>query len=240
MNTKINIAIDGFSSCGKSTLAKALSRELHYTYVDSGAMYRAITLFAIRSGFIRDGKVDEEGLISSLVNVYVNFRYNPDSQVSETHLNTQNVEAEIRKPDVARYVSAIAAIPAVRNKLVKLQQRMAESGGVIMDGRDIGTVVLPDADLKLFMTAEPEVRARRRFEELLAHGVSVNFEDVLANIEHRDTIDSEREVSPLKMAEDAVIIDNSNLTLDEQFQFALNQVRKVLSGQKATTLPSRD
>jgi cytidylate kinase len=240
VNKKINIAIDGYSSCGKSTLAKALSRELHYAYVDSGAMYRAVTLFALRSGFIQEGKVDEDALISSLPNVYVSFRYNPDLQVSETHLNTQNVEAEIRNPEVARYVSVIAAIPAVRSKLVKLQKRMGESGGVIMDGRDIGTVVWPDAELKLFMTAETEVRAKRRYEEMISQGVSVSYNEILSNIEHRDTIDSSREVGPLKMAEDAVIIDNSALTLDEQFQFALNQVRKVNAGQKAAPLPSRD
>lgn len=228
MRKKINIAIDGHSSCGKSTLAKALAKELNYLYIDTGAMYRAITLFALKNNTIKDGELLEDKMKSVLDNAYITFKYNTDSKQVDAYLNGDNVEKEIRSMQVSKHVSVVASLLDVRKKLVRLQQRMAESKGVVMDGRDIGSVVLPDAELKFFMTAELEVRAKRRYNELIDRGIEVSFEEVLDNVKTRDHIDSTREHDPLRQAEDAVVVDNSNLTLDEQFTFIIGQVNKTL------------
>jgi cytidylate kinase len=226
---KINIAIDGYSSCGKSTIAKAIARELNYIYIDSGAMYRAMTLYALQHGYISpEGKVNEDALIPALDLVMINFRYNTDTYRYETFLNGQNVEREIRTLQVSNNVSPVSAIKEVRMKLVRMQKRMAESKGVVMDGRDIGTVVLPDAELKLFMTADPTIRARRRFDELHSLGVDTSMEEVLRNITQRDHIDTTRAHDPLVQAPDAIVVDNSHLTLDEQFQFVMSKVNHRL------------
>jgi cytidylate kinase len=222
---RINIAIDGHSSAGKSTLAKSLAKELNYVYVDTGAMYRAATLHAMRERTIVDGVVNEVGLRAGLDRMFLAFRYNPQTEQSEIHLNGANVEKEIRDMDVAQKVSLIARVPEVRHKLVAIQQRMAEGGGVVMDGRDIGTVVMPQAELKIFMTADPETRAYRRLHELQSAGKKVSYDEVLDNVLERDRIDSERAVAPLKQAEDAVVVDNSELTLDEQFNFLVHLAR---------------
>lgn len=228
MKKKINVAIDGHSSCGKSTLAKALAKELNYIYVDTGAMYRAMALYALQNKLIDSDGVKEERLLEYLDKVYITFKYNPKTLNVETYLNGSNVEKEIRSMQVSKYVSPISTIRQVRLKLVRLQQRMAENRGVIMDGRDIGSVVLPDAELKFFMTAEAHIRAERRFKELKDKGVDISFQEVLENVNTRDRIDSSREHDPLKQAEGAIVIDNSNLTLEEQFQFMLGHAKRVL------------
>lgn len=229
MKPKINIAIDGYSSCGKSTLARSVARELNYIYIDSGAMYRATTLFALHHSYIKpDGKIDEDGLVKALDLVLINFKYNTDIGQNETYLNGINVEKEIRSIQVSNYVSPISNIKAVRSKLVKLQRRIAESRGVVMDGRDIGTIVIPDAELKFFMTAESRIRAQRRFQELKSMGVETTLDDVHANINARDEYDSNRSNDPLRKADDAIVIDNSNLTIEEQFQFVMGQVFKKI------------
>jgi cytidylate kinase len=229
---KINIAIDGYSSCGKSTIAKAIARELNYIYIDSGAMYRAMTLYALQHGYISpEGKVNESALIAALDLVMINFKYNTDTYRYETYLNGQNVEREIRTLQVSNSVSPISAIKEVRQKLVRMQKRMAELKGVVMDGRDIGTVVLPDAELKLFMTADPSIRAQRRYDELRGMGVETSREEVLRNINQRDQMDTSRDHDPLIQSPDAIVLDNSYLTLDEQFQFVMSKVgQRVASG----------
>jgi cytidylate kinase len=213
---KINIAIDGYSSCGKSTLAKDLARELNYTYVDSGAMYRAVTLFALRNNLQEQPEAINEKLSE------INITFKRDGEAHITFLNGENVESAIRQMEVAHHVSAIASIPQVRKKLVELQQRMGENGGVVMDGRDIGTVVFPNAELKIFMTASPQVRAKRRTEELLQKGQNVNLEEVLHNLQQRDEADTTRAADPLRQAADAFVLDNSNLDRQEQLNIALN------------------
>ena len=223
---RITIAIDGHSSAGKSTMAKALANELNYVYIDTGAMYRAATLYAMKERHIINGQIDIESIVASLDRLFLSFKYNPATETSEIHLGGVNVDKEIRTLEVARNVSLIAKIPVVRKKLVSAQQRMAEGAGVVMDGRDIGTVVLPDAELKFFMTADPEVRAWRRLKELKDKGKETTYDEVLENVLHRDKIDSERAVAPLKKAEDAIIIDNSNLGMEEQFDFMLNVALK--------------
>ena len=228
MRKKINIAIDGYSSCGKSTLAKALSKELNYVYIDTGAMYRAVTLHALRNNIIRNDHLLEDKLDAVLDTLYITFKYNTDTRQTETYLNGKNVEKEIRSMQGSGHVSKIASQLNVRKKLVRLQQRMAESSGVVMDGRDIGTVVLPDADIKFFMTADPKIRAQRRFEELRANGTDVTFEEVLENVNKRDTIDTTRDHDPLRQADDAIVVDNSHLTIDEQFTFIIGQINKVI------------
>ncbi len=232
MKPKINIAIDGYSSCGKSTIAKAIARELNYIYIDSGAMYRAMTLYALQHGYISpEGKVNESALIAALDLVMINFKYNTDTYRYETYLNGQNVEREIRTLQVSNSVSPISAIKEVRQKLVRMQKRMAELKGVVMDGRDIGTVVLPDAELKLFMTADPSIRAQRRYDELRGMGVETSREEVLRNINQRDQMDTSRDHDPLIQSPDAIVLDNSYLTLDEQFQFVMSKVgQRVASG----------
>lgn len=227
MDKKITLAIDGFSSTGKSTLAKQLAKELGYIYVDTGAMYRAVTLYAMQHGFIDAEHLDKEGLIQKLPKVTLQFLFNPDLGFAEMYLNEKNVETEIRTLAVSNFVSRIAEISEVRSKLVEQQQQMGESKGIVMDGRDIGTVVFKDAELKLFMTASAETRAKRRFEELTEKGQDVTYEEVLKNVEERDYIDTHREDSPLVKAEDAIEIDNSHLSIQEQFDKVLDLVNKV-------------
>jgi cytidylate kinase len=224
---KINIAIDGYSSCGKSTIAKAVAKALNYFYVDSGAMYRAITLFALQNNcFKKDNTLDTESLTRVLDHVIVSFKYNTETGEQEIYLNGQNVQKEIRSIQVSNHVSAVSSLKDVRLKLVRLQKRLAETKGVVMDGRDIGTVVMPDAELKLFMMADHFIRAKRRFDELKANGLDVQLEEIEKNIASRDAMDTSREIDPLRQAEDAVVVDNSNLTLEEQFQFVVGQAIK--------------
>jgi len=224
---KINIAIDGYSSCGKSTIAKAVAKEFNYIYIDTGAMYRAMTLHALKRGYITPEGFNSEALIKDLDNVYITFQYNPINFKSETCLNGTLVEKEIRQMQVSKHVSPVSALPEVREKLVKLQKRLAENNGVVMDGRDIGTVVMPNADLKIFMVATPEVRIKRRYEELISKGVAVSMAEVSENITQRDHIDSNRAKDPLKKAVDAVVLDNSELSLDEQFEFIVKKVQEL-------------
>jgi cytidylate kinase len=226
---KINIAIDGYSSCGKSTIAKAIAKELNYVYVDTGAMYRAMALYALQHGYIQsNGKVDAEGLEKGLEMVLITFKYNIELGANETFLNGINVDKEIRSLQVSNHVSRVSDVKAVRTKLVKLQRRLAESRGVVMDGRDIGTVVMPDAELKFFMTADNKVRAQRRFDELKSLGVETTFEEVLKNLNSRDEYDSSRDNDPLRRADDAVVIDNTHLTIEEQFQFVMGHAFKKI------------
>lgn len=221
---KITIAIDGFSSTGKSTLAKQLAKHLGYVYVDTGAMYRAVTLFAMQNGYIGADFFDKESLINSLPYINLQFHFNPELGFGEMYLNETNVEREIRTIEVSGFVSKIAEVSEVRTKLVEQQQQMGRGKGIVMDGRDIGTVVFPDAELKIFMTASPHTRAQRRFDELQEKGQQVTFEAVLKNVVERDHIDTHREDSPLRKAADAHEIDNSELSRDEQFAKVLELV----------------
>lgn len=227
MDKKITIAIDGFSSTGKSTLAKQLAKELGYIYVDTGAMYRAVTLYAMQHDFINATHLDKESLVQKLPKVTLQFLFNPDLGFAEMYLNEKNVETEIRTLAVSNFVSRIAEISEVRSKLVEQQQHMGENKGIVMDGRDIGTVVFKDAELKLFMTASAETRAQRRFDELTEKGQDVTYEEVLKNVQERDYIDTHREDSPLVKANDAIEIDNSHLSIQEQFDKVLDLVNKV-------------
>lgn len=224
---KIVIAIDGFSSCGKSTMAKDLAREMGYVYVDTGAMYRSVTLYALRHGmFNADGTVKEALLAEAMGDIKIEFRLNAETNAPDTYLNGENVEREIRSMDVSSHVSPVAALPFVRKALVAQQQAMGQSGGVVMDGRDIGTTVFPNAELKVFVTASAEVRAQRRFDELKGKGVEANYDEILKNVEERDYIDSHREVSPLRKADDAIELDNGHMTIAEQKQWLLDRVRE--------------
>lgn len=215
---KITIAIDGFSSTGKSTIAKLIAEKYNYIYVDTGAMYRAVTLFAKLRGFVTQDFLKKEELISKLSDIKLQFKFNESLGFAEMYLNDENVEKEIRTLEVSQLVSKVAAISEVRKKLVAEQQQMGKDGGVVMDGRDIGTVVFPDADLKLFMTASADKRATRRYKELLDRGDDVNFDEILFNVQERDRIDSTREDSPLVKAEDAIEFDNSDMGIQEQFE----------------------
>ena len=225
---KITIAIDGFSSTGKSTLAKQLAKELGYIYVDTGAMYRAVALFSMQNGYITAEFLDKKTLINSLSYIRLEFKFNADLGFAEMYLNDVNVEKEIRSIEVSNFVSKVAEISEVRAKLVEQQQEMGENKGIVMDGRDIGTVVFPDAELKIFMTAGADTRAQRRFDELQAKGDTVSYEDVLKNVEERDYIDTHRKDSPLVMADDAVEIDNSYLNREEQFEVVLELVNETI------------
>lgn len=215
MKKKIIVAIDGFSSCGKSTMAKKLAKNAGYIYVDTGAMYRAVSLFAIRNGWMDDKTINEEELQKHIQNIKITFKTNADGR-QETYLDGKNVENEIRTLEVANGASRVSTLGFVRRELVRQQQAMGQEKGIVMDGRDIGTVVFPDAELKIFLTAAPEVRAKRRYDELLYKDPSVDFEDVLQNVKERDERDQNRSESPLKKADDAVVIDNSHLTIEEQ------------------------
>lgn len=222
----ITIAIDGFSSTGKSTLAKQLAKHLGYVYVDTGAMYRAVTFFAMQNHWVGEDFLDAKALITSLPLIKLHFQFNADLGFAEMYLNDINVENEIRSIEVSRLVSKVAEISEVRAKLVEQQQEMGKNKGIVMDGRDIGTVVFPDAELKLFMTASAHTRAKRRFDELIEKGQKVSYEDVLQNVEERDYIDTHREDSPLVKAQDAIEIDNSTLTKKEQFDLVLDLIYK--------------
>ncbi len=225
---KINIAIDGYSSCGKSTLAKAIAQALNYTFIDTGAMYRAVTLFALREGFVKAGSLDKDSLISELSQIDIRFSQPNAEGKAHVLLNNEDVESEIRQMHVANQVSAVASIPEVRQKLVTLQQKMGMDKGVVMDGRDIGTVVFPDAELKVFMTASPEVRVQRRLAELQNNGDEVNADAVRKNLEERDYQDTHRAADPLRQADDAIVLDNTNLSKEEQFNLVLEMVNNKL------------
>ena len=227
---KITIAIDGFSSTGKSTIAKQIAKHLGYVYVDSGAMYRAVTYFAMQNGFIAKDFFKVEDLITKLDSLTISFKFNPEVGFAEVYLNGENIEHAIRTLEVSSFVSKVAAIPEVRYLLVKQQQKLGKDKGVVMDGRDIGTVVFPYAELKLFMTASADTRAQRRFDELIERGDKVEYEDVLTNVQERDYIDSHREDSPLVKANDAIEIDNSHLSRTEQFDKVLQLVTITLEG----------
>ncbi len=227
-NKKIIIAIDGHSSCGKSTMAKQLAKKLAYIYIDSGAMYRVVTLVALRKGLIANGKPNVEKVISELKNINITFKWDEVEGKNTTFLNGENVEDEIRQLEVSQNVSPISTIAEVRAEMVKQQRRSAKNKGIVMDGRDIGTVVFPDAELKIFMTASPEIRAERRFKELAEKGDKVSFEEILKNVQSRDKIDSTRAVSPLKKAEDALVLDNSNLTRAEQLNWAIAKAEEII------------
>ena len=229
MNKKITIAIDGFSSTGKSTLAKQVAKELGYVYVDTGAMYRAVTYYAMLNNLVSEDFLEKENLVSQLSKIQLQFQFNPTLGFAEMYLNGENVEQAIRTIEVSRNVSRIAEISEVRAKLVEQQQAMGKNKAIVMDGRDIGTVVFPDAELKLFMNASAATRARRRFDELLEKGQSVTFEEVLQNVQQRDYIDTHREDSPLVKADDAIEIDNSAMSKKEQFELVMQLVAEKLS-----------
>ena len=230
MNKKIIVAIDGHSSCGKSTMAKTLAKTLGYIYVDTGAMYRSVTLYAMRNGMIdENGNVDTEALRNDMDRISVSFRINKESGTPDTYLNGEKVESDIRSMEVSSNVSHIAALPFVREAMVRQQQRMGEEKGIVMDGRDIGTTVFPDAELKIFVTASAAVRAQRRYKEILDKGLEANYDDILKNVVERDYIDSHREVSPLRKADDAIELDNSDMTIEEQNQWLVRQVASLVS-----------
>ena len=218
MNKKITIAIDGFSSTGKSTIAKLIANKYNFIYIDTGAMYRAVSLYAKNNNFIGKDFIDKASVVSNLKNISLLFQFNKELGFAEMFLNTKNVEKEIRTLEVSQFVSQIATISEVRRKLVFEQQEMGKQGGIVMDGRDIGTVVFPDADLKLFMTASADKRATRRYKELIAKGDNVSYDAILFNVQERDRIDSTREDSPLVMADDAIEFDNSDMGVKEQFE----------------------
>jgi len=225
---KITIAIDGFSSCGKSTLAKSLARELGYAYIDSGAMYRVVTLVALRNGWINNRVPDKNKIINGLKNICISFKFIQETEKNTTFLNNENVEEQIRSLDVSNNVSPVSAIKEVRREMVQIQREMGANGGIVMDGRDIGTVVFPRAELKIFMTASQEIRAKRRYDELLGKGQKVTMEEVIKNISERDYIDQNRKESPLRKAEDAIVLDNSNLTIEGQLEWALQKAKEVI------------
>lgn len=224
---KITIAIDGFSSCGKSTMAKDLAREIGYIYIDSGAMYRAVTLYSLQHNLIQGETIDTDGLKNQLKDIHISFKLNPETGRPDTYLNDVNVEADIRTMAVSSKVSLIAALDFVRQAMVMQQQEMGKAKGIVMDGRDIGTTVFPDAELKIFVTASPEIRAQRRYDELKGKGQEANFDDILENVKQRDYIDQHREVSPLRKADDALLLDNSHMNIAEQKQWLTEQFNKT-------------
>lgn len=228
---KIIIAIDGHSSCGKSTMAKQLAQQLGYVYIDTGAMYRVVTLVALRKGWIKNKVPNKAKIIEGLKDINISFKWDQQLGKNTTFLNGENVEDEIRRLEVSENVSPISTIAEVREEMVRQQRENGKNKGIVMDGRDIGTVVFPDAELKIFMTAAPEIRAQRRFLELQEKGVDTSFEEVLANVEGRDEIDSTRAASPLKQADDALILDNSHLSRDEQLQWTINKVKELVNNE---------
>lgn len=226
---KIIIAIDGFSSCGKSTMAKALARNIGYLYFDSGAMYRAVALYCMQNGLIEGNEINREALSRRMKEIHITFEADPETMNSITFLNGVNVEREIRSLEVSQYVSQIAALDFVRSEMVEQQREMGKLKGIVMDGRDIGTTVFPEAEMKVFVTASAEVRAQRRYDELVARGDTPDYEDILHNVQHRDHIDQTREVSPLKRADDALLLDNSTLTREEQMEWLMETYNKIVS-----------
>jgi cytidylate kinase len=225
---KIVIAIDGFSSCGKSTFAKAIAARLGYIFIDTGAMYRAVTLYALEQGAIVEGKVDEAAVVALLPEVNISFKFNAERGASDVYVNGELAEGKIRTIEVSNCVSSVSSIREVREKLVAMQQQMGRERGVVMDGRDIGTVVFPDAELKIFMTAEPKVRAERRYAELTAKGDKVTMEEILENVISRDKADMERAISPLRQAEDAVVLDNSYMSVEEQMAWFMERYEQIV------------
>ena len=234
---KITIAIDGHSSCGKSTMAKDLAREVGYVYVDTGAMYRSVTLYALRNGIFKEVRgegqevrevIDEEALRQQMANIQISFKFNAETGRPDTYLNGELVEHDIRTMEVSNHVSPIATLGFVREAMVAQQQQMGKDKGVVMDGRDIGTVVFPDAELKVFVTASAKVRAQRRYDELKGKGMEADFDEILKNVEERDYIDSHREVSPLRKADDAIELDNSNMTIAEQKQWLMDRFNEAV------------
>ena len=224
---KITIAIDGFSSCGKSTMAKDLAREIGYIYIDSGAMYRAVTLYSIENSIFQNDKIDTKRLEKHINDIHISFHLNSETGRPDTYLNGKNVENKIRTMDVSSHVSSIAALSFVREAMVAQQQEMGKAKGIVMDGRDIGTTVFPDAELKIFVTASPEIRAQRRYDELKAKGEDTSFDEILENVKQRDYIDQNRKVSPLRKADDALLLDNSHMTISQQKEWLSEQFNKV-------------
>jgi cytidylate kinase len=225
---KITIAIDGHSSCGKSTMAKDLAREVGYVYVDTGAMYRCVTLYALRNGLFTPDGIKEDELRQQMPNIQISFKFNAETGRPDTYLNGELVEQDIRTMEVSNHVSPIATLGFVREAMVAQQQQMGKDKGVVMDGRDIGTVVFPDAELKIFVTASAEVRAQRRYDELKGKGMEADYDDILKNVQERDYIDSHREVSPLKQAPDAILLDNSQMTIDEQKDWLMQRFKEAI------------
>ncbi len=225
---KIVIAIDGFSSCGKSTFAKAIAARLGYIFIDTGAMYRAVTLYALEQGAIVEGKVDEAAVVTLLPEVNITFKFNAERGASDVYVNGELAEGKIRTIEVSNCVSSVSSIREVREKLVAMQQQMGRERGVVMDGRDIGTVVFPDAELKIFMTADAQVRAERRYAELTAKGDKVTMEEILENVISRDKADMERAISPLRQAEDAVVLDNSYMSVEEQMAWFMERYEQIV------------
>jgi CMP/dCMP kinase len=221
MERKLIIAIDGYSSCGKSTFAKAIAKELNYLYIDSGAMYRAVTLYCMRKNFISKGWMNAESIIEEISSINIDFVFNPEKREYETFLNSENIEKEIRSMEVTSFVSRISQIAEVRAHMVELQRKIGGSKGIVMDGRDIGTVVFPDADLKIFMTASLDIRAKRRYDELTSNSIKADFEEVKKNIIARDIADENRDISPLRRADDAIILDNTRMTVKEQMSWIM-------------------
>ena len=227
MEKRLIIAIDGYSSCGKSTFARLIAKELNYIFIDSGAMYRAVTLYCMRRSFISMASINTQAIISELKDIHIDFVFNPDINEYETFLNSENVEKEIRNMAVTSYVSRISQILEVRQRMVKMQRQIGISKGIVMDGRDIGTVVFPDADIKIFMTASVDIRAKRRHNELKEKGVNIDFEEIKRTIIARDIADENRDISPLRRADDAIILDNSRMTVEEQMVWIKDIIDKV-------------
>jgi cytidylate kinase len=228
MEKRLIIAIDGYSSCGKSTFARLIAKDLNYIFIDSGAMYRTVTLFCMRRKYISINGLNTTAIISELKDIHIDFVFNPDINEYETFLNSENVEKEIRNMDVTSHVSRISQIPEVRFRMVELQRQIGISKGIVMDGRDIGTVVFPDADIKIFMTASVDIRAKRRFSELKNKGINIEFEEIKRMIIARDIADENRDISPLRRADDAIILDNSRMTVDEQMIW----IKKIIEGKR--------
>ena len=230
MNKKLIIAIDGYSSCGKSTFAKLIAKELNYIYIDSGAMYRAVTLYCMRKNFINDKSLNTAAILADIKDIHIDFIYNPDQNEYETFLNSENVEKEIRGMEVTAHVSRVSQIQEVRTRMVEMQREIGSSKGIVMDGRDIGTVVFPDADIKIFMTASIDIRAKRRYDELKGKGIAGEFEEIKRNIIARDIADENRDISPLRRADDAIILDNSRMTVKDQMAWIENIIEKTKNG----------
>jgi CMP/dCMP kinase len=228
MEKRLIIAIDGYSSCGKSTFAKSIAKMLNYIYIDSGAMYRAVTLYCLKRNFVGPGGINTGAVVSEIDKINIEFIFNPDMQEYETFLNSVNVEKEIRSMEVSAHVSRVSQIPEVRDRMVELQRKIGASRGIVMDGRDIGTVVFPDADIKIFMTATVDIRAKRRFDELKGKGAAADFNEIKNNIIARDIADENRDISPLRRADDAIILDNSRMSVKDQMQW----VEKIIETKK--------
>jgi cytidylate kinase len=228
MEKRLIIAIDGYSSCGKSTFARSIARMLNYLYIDSGAMYRAVTLYCLKRNMVSQAGINARAVVSELDRIHIDFVYNPDIQEYETFLNSENVEREIRSMDVSAYVSAVSQIHEVRDRMVELQRQIGSLKGIVMDGRDIGTVVFPDADIKIFMTATVDIRAKRRFDELKGKGITADFNEIKDNIIARDIADENRDISPLRRADDAIILDNSRMSVNDQMHW----VEKIIELKK--------